>query len=81
MKSFIIERPETHHVIISDTTFTVEHPLECDLVKCSVMTLLWEAWPDKPAENGRYQINFLEGIPMLGEALDYRRYRVKPLKR
>lgn len=80
MKSFIIERPETHHVIIFDESFSVEHPLDCDLKLCLLMDLLQNAWQEKPAENGRYQIGFLEGIPMLGKETEYRRYKVTPLR-
>ena len=80
MKSFIIERPEVHHAIIQDNSFSIEHPLDCPIVGCDIMEVLIDVWVEKPAENGRYQIAVLEGIPMLAPGLPSRRYRVKPLK-
>lgn len=80
MKSFIIERPATHHVVIFETFFNLEHPLKCDLSDCAIMTTLQTAWEDKPAKNGRYQVELLGDIIMLGEELPHTRYRVKPLR-
>jgi len=81
MKSFVIARPETHHVVIDDNHFTTEHPLDCDLTSCKLQEQLAEAWEAKPTENGRYQVKLMEGFPLLSDPLPYRLYKVKPLKK
>ena len=52
-----IRRYKNHHVRLFDQSFTVEHPLTCDLEECDIYDRASEAWDSPPGALGWYRLN------------------------
>lgn len=49
-------RYATHHVLLGESDFTIEHPPWCDLSECRLFVRAQETWTTAPAPEGWWKL-------------------------
>lgn len=76
-----IERYAEHHVLLGEDTWTIEHPITCDLNSCDEADAFMAAeaqWGRPPQPDGWYMLttNPEHGGPVISEASERHVYEV-----